>query len=92
MTAGCYQLGMALGLLPWKLEIIRERNPNNIRQAFDEMLLAWLRWEYDYEKHGPPTWRKLVEAVNQDNRALAVDIAKKHPLDGKIYNMLKLCM
>lgn len=90
MSARYYRLGIALGLPPSELEIIKEQNPKNIQQAFDEMLLTWLRWKHDYEKYGPPTWRTLVEAVDEDNHALAVDIAKKHPLNGKNYDIF-LC-
>ena len=43
----------------------------------------WLRQSYNIEKYGPPTWRKLVEAVGSptggNNRALAKGIASRHP-------------
>ena len=46
------------------------------------MLLVWLRHSYNIDKHGPPTWRRLVEAVDNDaggnNRALAKKIASNH--------------
>ena len=52
-------------------------------QAFSEMLLVWLRHSYNVDKHRPPTWRRLVEAVDSDaggnNHALAKKIASNHP-------------
>jgi hypothetical protein len=37
---------------------------------------------YDIERHGPPSWRKLVEAVDNpaggSDHALALKIAKEH--------------
>ena len=47
------------------------------------MLLVWLKHSYNVDKHGPPTWRRLVEAVDKEaggnNHALAEKIASNHP-------------
>ena len=51
--------------------------------ALEDVLLLWLNQKYDEKKHGPPTWRMLVEAVNSksggDNQELAKLIASNHP-------------
>ena len=82
LSAEYYQLGIALNLKSSKLKAIQKQYPNDVQQAFDDVLYAWLRWEY-HKKHGPPTWRKLVKAVDKINPAQAKAIATAHPLEGK---------
>ena len=72
-----------------ELSKIKKGFPSDLEQAFTEMLLVWLRHSYNIDKHGPPTWRRLVEAVDNDaggsNPALAKKIASNHPA-GTLYN------
>ena len=81
-----YQFGIALGLPVGELDAIRRSFHQVIDQAFDEVLLLWLRQLYDVGRHGHPTWRRLVEAVHSSdggkNPALAMAIASRHPLSG----------
>ena len=81
-----YQFGIALGLPVGELDAIRTSFHQVIDQAFDEVLLLWLRQLYDVGRHGHPTWRRLVEAVDSSNGgknpALAMAIASRHPLSG----------
>ena len=83
-----YQLGRELGLPPRELDSIRTAYHQLIDQAFDEVLLVWLRQRYRVERYGPPTWQRLVEAVDSPNGgnhpALAMDIANRHPAPGMI--------
>ena len=78
-----YQLGVALGLPAGELDSIRAVYFYSVDQAFCAVLLVWLRQRYDVGRHGPPTWRRLVEAVDSpnggNNTALAVTIASRHP-------------
>ena len=80
-----------LGLRPGDLVAIRKGN--DIDQAFTEIILTWLRQNYDVHKHGPPTWRNLVEAVDDpaggNNHALAMSIADKHSNTGKTEYLLQ---
>ena len=84
-----YQLGRQLGLPPRELDSIRTAFYQLIDQAFDEVLLVWLRQSYQVERHGPPTWRRLVEAVDSpnggNNPALAFAIANRHPIPSMYY-------
>ena len=63
----------------------------DIPQCFTEVLLAWLRHRYKVDRHGLPTWRRLVEAVDSpsggNNHALAKAIASQHPL-GKFMSIV----
>ena len=78
IKANYYQLGIELGLPPGELEAIQQARSQNIAQALTQVLLTWLRQLYDVERHGRPTWQRLVEAVGGINHALAVGIASKH--------------
>ena len=64
------------------LRKIRDKHPSE-SDALEDVLLLWLNQEYDVKKHGPPTWRMLVEAVGKkgggDNHELAKQIAENHP-------------
>ena len=83
LQASYYQFGITLGLPPRELDAIRIAFHQNISQAFTEVLLVWLRHRYNVEKYGLPTWRRLVEAVDNpaggNNHALAKTIASNHP-------------
>ena len=80
-----------LGLRPGDLDAIHRGN--DIDRAFTKIILMWLQQNYDVRKHGPPTWRNLVEAVDDpaggNNHALAMSIADKHSDIGKIEYLLQ---
>ena len=84
-----YYLGRSLNLKIPKLRNIRDRNPSE-SDALEDVLLLWLEQEYNVAKHGPPTWKMLVEAVDQesggDNHELAKKIASKHQTDSHIHD------
>ena len=83
LKAHYYTFGIELGLPAQELDAIRTAFYQNIDQAFTEVLLVWLRHRYKVEKYGPPTWRRLVEAVDSraggNNHALAKAVASKYP-------------
>ena len=76
-----YFLGRSLNLKIATLRKIRDNNPSE-SDGLEDVLLLWLDQRYDVNKHGPPTWRKLVEAVNDmgggNNPELAKKIASNH--------------
>ena len=76
-------LGIELGLPVEELDSIRRVYSQDLMQACSEMLLVWLRQSYRVDKYGLPTWRRLVEAVDNEaggnNHALAKKIASNHP-------------
>ena len=75
-----------LGLRPGDLDAIHRGN--DIDRAFTKIVLMWLQQNYDVHKHGPPTWRNLVKAVDDpaggNNHALAISIADNHPDTGRM--------
>ena len=80
-----FQLGRSLRLKNDDLQKICEAYPKecDADKALNDVLLLWLRQEYNIEKFGAPTWQLLVEAVNKksggNNHDLAKQIAANHP-------------
>ena len=96
LCADYYKLGVGLRLPPAELQTIRKSCGQDVMQAFTEILLAWLRQQYDVKKYGLPNWRMLVKVVNNpafgNNPALAKRIADKHRSDGEIFTALVHCV
>ena len=73
---------MTLGLKYSKLSIIKENNPSSVEQCLLDSIEQWLQCNYDVKTHGPPSWRVLVAAVDNEagggNHALAMKIAEDH--------------
>ena len=78
LKAKYHQFGIHLGLPPHELETIQKQFPYDFAQAFTQVLLLWLRKNYNVDKYGPPTWQALVKAVEHENQALANKIAAKY--------------
>ena len=68
-------LGLNLGLHPDLLEVIGCKKTVN-EQVYD-VLYEWLNMNYAVDRHGPPTWGQLADAVEPINRSLANSIRKK---------------
>ena len=96
ISAKYYNLGIELGLHPGKLEAIKQTHSNDVAQALTQVLLLWLKRQYDVETHGPPTWQKLREAVDSpsggDNPALAEEIAEKNLIPSMSHSNLSLSL
>lgn len=77
-----YQLGVELGLSPGELDAIRKENSHDADQSFNVVVLKWLRQQYEVERFGCPTWKRLVEAVESpvggNNPVLAAQMAVRH--------------
>ena len=83
-----FALGRSLRLRNDDLEAIRKKYESDHERALNDVLLLWLKREYNVESFGPPTWRMLVEAVNKksggNNYELAKQIALSHPAGSAI--------
>ena len=79
-----YQFGIELGLPLREMNAVKKAFQPDIPQAFTEVLRIWLRHRYNVEKYSPPTWRRLVEAVDNpaggNNHKLAKIIAQHYPV------------
>ena len=75
-------LGLALRLQNPTLETISSKNNRDPEDCLRDMLLAWLRGQYDTKQFGQPSWELLCQAVEKraggNNPALAGSIRKRH--------------
>ena len=82
----------------WNLLAIKLRLKNhtieNIQQKYSdglsslsEALKEWLKLNYNHQKYGRPSWRRLAEAVRSLDYGLFEEIARKH--GGEIMQVLK---
>ena len=75
-------IGRALGLRMGELDSIRSSSHNH-EQQLNDVVCVWLRQRYNVERFGAPTWRKLVEAIDDpagaNDHRLAKIIAQHHP-------------
>ena len=73
---------MCLALGVPDVDTIASRWRDYPKDCLTDVLKQWLKKSYNTQMHGPPTWRKLVGAVANnnggDNPALAEAIAKNH--------------
>ena len=81
-------IGQAFRLRPAQLDII-ESDHTNPEDCLREILALWLKWEYNTERFGKPSWKLLAYAVHHraggNNPALAQMIIKKH--EGILYHV-----
>ena len=75
-------LCLILGISADDLSAIWKEQSGDADACLQEGLTCWLKEGYDTDKHHPPSWRWLVDAVANsaggDNHALALDIAENH--------------
>ena len=82
LAAKSRSLGLALGIRASVLDAIRSK-VNDPDERLTEVLEMWLKQMHDQKKHGCPSWRTLVKAVDNsaggNDHALAKNIASRHP-------------
>ena len=73
---------LALRLRPSDRSKIAAAHPGNPDECLEAVVVKWLQKGYNCQRFGPPTWRMLVEAVDDpaggNHNALAETIAKNH--------------
>ena len=74
------RLCCSLGLRASLLDTIEKNHSKDVGDCLFAGLKHWILKNYDTTKHGPPSWRRLVKAVDNssDNHALALKIAEEH--------------
>ncbi len=56
-------LATMVGVKQSSLDIIKHNHPGDAKMCLYEALGEWLKLNYDHQRHGRPSWRKLAEAV-----------------------------
>ena len=67
-----------LGVKQSTLRLIETNHPGDVRMCLYKALGEWLSLNYNFDKHGRPSWRKLAEAVKSFDYALFKKIADTH--------------
>ena len=62
------ELGEALGMSSWQLDIIKEDNLDSCKKRCQEMLKKWIELDVS------ASWGKLVNAVNKIHTNLTVSV------------------
>ena len=71
-------LSTKLRLKESTLDVIERNNPGNMVACLHKALGEWLKLNYDHQRHGRPSWRRLAEAVSSLDYALSEKIAMMH--------------
>ena len=71
-------LSTKLRLKESALDVIEHNHPGDARTCLYMALGEWLRLNYDIQKHGRPSWRRLAEAVRNLDFGLFEKIVKTH--------------
>ena len=72
------RLSTKLRLRETILDAIERNNPGNVGACLHKALGEWLRLNYNYQRHGEPSWRRLAEAVSSLDKGLSIRIATMH--------------
>ena len=74
-------VGLVLGLRHTDLSDISTTNREKPKDCLKEALARWLKQDYDIDRNGLPTWKKMVEVAADpivENPALATTLAQNH--------------
>ena len=71
-------LSTKLGIKKSCLDRIKHDHSGDARMCLYDALGEWLNMNYDHQRHGRPSWRKLAEAVKTEDYALFERIVKSH--------------
>ena len=55
-----------------------QENCFDVMSRLDEALKEWLKLNYNHQKYGRPSWRRLAEAVRSLDYGLFEEIARNH--------------
>lgn len=71
-------IGLRLHLKGSKLSEIKMSHPGDLTGCMRDMVQEWLKKNYNTAKFGEPSWRMIVEAVEDVDNGLAQRIAGNH--------------
>lgn len=81
-----YGLGCSLGLSLWILDKIQHDANNNAELCLINCLHMWLAENFNYQKNGAPSWRRLVQEVDTRHHKLALMLSELHRGTILLYN------
>ena len=75
-------IGRKLGMLPSTIDTISADHSKS-GPCLSEVIKHWLQLNYDTNKFGQPSWKKLVEAVSGLDKRLFYSLASDHKAGGE---------
>ncbi len=66
------------------MDTIEADNNNNVGMRLQCALTDWLKLNYNYGKHGRPSWKKLAEAIMPLDGNIFEKIISKYPGNNKL--------
>ena len=85
-------VGTGFGLRSSKLKEIEKAHPNDLTSCLLESITTWSERNYNTKKFGEPTWRRVVEVVNDPafgaNPSLARTIIASHKSISTFYTIV----
>ena len=75
-------IGCILGMLPSTIDSI-STDHSQCGPCLSEVIKHWLQLNYDTNKFGQPSWRKLAEAVSGLDKRLFYSLARDHKAGGE---------
>ena len=72
------------------IDEVQKNYPGDVMTCLNEALGQWLKLNYDYQKHGRPSWQTLAKSVQSLDQGVFEKIARDHPKGAhQVYNHLK---
>ena len=62
------------------LDLIEQNYTGDSKTCLSKCLSMWLKQNYDYQRHGRPSWRRLAEAAKTLDNTVFERITKSHAL------------
>ncbi len=69
---------MKLRVKESSLDVIERNYPSDVQTCLYKALGEWLRLNYNHQRHGRPSWRRLAEAVRTLDYGLFEKMINKH--------------
>ncbi len=70
------------------MDTIETNNSSDAIKCLELALTDWLKLNYNYEKHGRPSWKKLAKAMKPLDGNIFESIVSKYPAAGNNYSKL----
>ena len=72
------RLSTKLRIRSSSLDTIQQNHPGDADMCLYEAMEEWLKMNYDHQRRGRPSWRRLVEAVKSLDCGLSQRIVDTH--------------
>ena len=80
LSAEWKRFALELGIRQSTVETAECTRHGQPRDCLHDILVEWLKLNYDHHEHRRPSWRRLASAVRQLDGALFENLVREHPL------------